>query len=142
MKKRFVFSAHTADVFVKVTGGSLKELFVSSALAMLACSVEKTKNRPGAVLEEVMFELKGETLEDLLKSWLDELLFFYTTKGLILVRVKSLEIDEQSLRTCVLFEAFDDSFYQRKSEIKAVTYHEFKVEKTRNGWRAQMIFDV
>ncbi|MFH1692087.1 MAG: archease [Candidatus Omnitrophota bacterium] len=142
MKKRFVFSAHTADVFVKVTGGSLKELFISSALAMVACSVEKTKNRTGAVLEEVVFELKEEALEDLLKGWLDELLYFFSTKGLVLARVKSLEFDEQVLRACVLFDKFDERFYQKKNEIKAVTYHELKVEKTRSGWRAQMIFDV
>lgn len=142
MKKRFEFSAHTADVFVKAYGGSLKELFVSAALAMFSCLVERKKNRPKAVLKEVVIKLNEEVLEDLLKGWLDELLFLYTVKGLVLARVKSLEFENNFLRACVLFDTFDNSYYQKKSEIKAVTYHELKVEKTRNGWRAQVIFDV
>ena len=29
-----------------------------------------------------------------------------------------------------------------KTEIKAATYHELKIEKTKSGWQAQIIFDV
>lgn len=140
--KRFEFLDHTADVAVKIYGGSLKELFISAALAMFSCLVEKKKNRPKAVLEEVAIRLEEETIEDLLKNWLDELLFFHTVKGFVLARIKSLEFEEHFLKACVLFDTFDNSYYQKKSEIKAVTYHELKVEKTRNGWRAQVIFDV
>ncbi len=142
MKERFHFSPHTADILVKIYGGSLKELFASAALAMFSRMVEKKKNRPGAVLKEISIALDEEEAEGLLQSWLSELLFLYETKGFVLSRIKSLEFDDMSLRARVLFDIFDEAYYQRKDEIKAVTYHELKVEKTRKGWKGEVIFDV
>lgn len=142
MKKRFVFSPHTADILIKVYGGSLKELFISAALGMFSRMVEKKKNRPGAVPKEINVKLHEEDLEGLLQSWLSELLFLFETKNLVLSRIKSLEFDGMSLSACVLFDVFDEGYYEKKDEIKAVTHHELKVEKTRTGWKSEIIFDV
>ena len=140
--KRYEFLEHTADVAVRVYGRSLTDLFESAALAEFAVLVEKTKNRPGASLQERRIRVAGETNEDLLKGWLDEMLFYYMTERLILSRVKSIGFEEGRLEGCVLFETFDDAYFSRKDEIKAVTYHDLEVKKVRNRWQAQIIFDV
>jgi SHS2 domain-containing protein len=140
--KRYEFVEHTADVAVWAYGGSLKELFQSAALAMFAVLVAKKQNRQEASLKEILIEKEEETLEDLLKGWLDELLYYFSTEHLILHRIKSLEIDENTLKSKVLLDHFDVNFYESKDEIKAVTYHELKVEKIRSRWRAYIIFDV
>jgi SHS2 domain-containing protein len=51
-------------------------------------------------------------------------------------------IEDVSLEAKILLEPFDADFYDLKSEIKAVTYHELKVENIRNQWQAKIIFDV
>ena len=140
--KRYEFVEHTADIAVFVYGGSLKELFTSAALAMFAVMVGKKQNKPKAALKEVAINKEEKTLEDLLKAWLDELLFYFSTEGLVLHRIKSLECGEGALSAKVLFDVFDDEHYEIKDEIKAVTYHELKVEKLRNKWQAHIIFDV
>lgn len=140
--KRYEFVEHTADIAVLVYGGSLKELFTSAALAMFAVVVGKKQNKPKAALKEISIEKEEKSLEDLLKAWLDELLFYFSTKGLVLHRIKSLVCDDSSLSAKVLFDTFDDEYYEIKDEIKAVTYHELKVEKIRNKWQAHVIFDV
>lgn len=140
--KRYEFFEHTADMAVRVYGGSLKELFTSASLALFNVLVSKKQNRPKAVLKEIVIKKEGKTLEDLLKGWLDELLYFFSTQRIILHRIKFLEVDETTLEAKVLFETFDADFFEPKNEIKAVTYHELKVEKVRNGWQAQVIFDV
>ncbi len=140
--KRYEFIEHTADVAVKAYGGSLKELFTSSALAMLSVQVLKKKNRPDPVLKEIFIKKEEEELEDLLKSWLDELLFYFSSQRLILHRIKALVVKDHSLEAKVLLEAFDKDFFDSVNEIKAVTYHELKVERIRNRWQAHIIFDV
>lgn len=140
--KRYDFIDHTADVAVRVYGASLKELFQSAALAMFAVLIGKKKNRPKAALRALVIEKEAETPEDLLKAWLDELLFNFSTKQLILHRIKSLECRDRAVKADVLFDAFDPEYYEARDEIKAVTYHGLKIEKVRNRWRAFIIFDV
>jgi SHS2 domain-containing protein len=140
--KRFEFLEHTADIAVRVYGATLKELFTSAALAMYAVLVAKKKNRPQAQLREVAFEKSADKPEDLLKSWLDELLFYFSTEGLILHRIKALTLSEGAFSAKVLLDSLDAEYYEIQNEIKAVTYHELKVEKVRNKWRAHIIFDV
>ncbi len=140
--KRFDFIEHTADVAVRVYGASLKELFTSAAIAMYSILVAKKGNRRGAPLKEITVNKTEEALEDLLKSWLDELLFYYSSERLILHRIKTLEISEFTLSAKVLLETVDENYFDIKEEIKAVTYHELKVENVRNKWRAHIIFDV
>ncbi len=140
--KRFEFIEHTADVAVRVYGGSLKELFTSAALAMFAVLVAKKKNKPEASLTEISVEKKAESLEDLLKAWLDELLFHYSAKGHVLRRIKALNVEEGQMQGAVLMDCFDPEHYEAKNEIKAVTYHGLKVENIRNRWRAYILFDV
>lgn len=140
--KRYEFFEHTADVAVRVYGGSLKELFTSAALAMYSVLVAKKGNRPRAVLKEVAILAKEEELEDLLKGWLDELLFYFSTEHLILHRIKALNIEDGALQAKVLLETWDKDRFEAKDEIKAVTYHELKVERIRNRWQAHIIFDI
>ncbi len=140
--KRYEFLEHTADVAVRIYGGSLKELFTSAALAMFSVLISKKKNKAKAELKEILVEKEAESLEDLLKGWLDELLFYFSTQGLLLHRIKSLDVREESLEAKVLLDRFDEEYYESKGEIKAVTYHELKVEKVRNRWQAHVIFDV
>lgn len=140
--KRYEFLKHTADVAVRVFGRSLKDLFESAAWAMFAVLLEKTKNRLGAVLTEKEISVSGETPEDLLKGWLDELLFFSASQRLVLVRVKSIDVGDGVMKALVLFDVFDGEYYALKDEIKAVTYHELEVRKVGNRWQAHVIFDV
>jgi SHS2 domain-containing protein len=142
MVKRFEFIEHTADVAVRVFGGSLKELFSSAAMAMFAVLVEKKGNFPKQDLQEISVDKREETMEDLLKAWLDELLFCYATRQLVLTRIKTLECSEGELAGKVLMDRFDPVHYENKNEIKAVTYHELKVARVRNHWEATIIFDV
>lgn len=109
---------------------------------MFAVLLEKTKNRPGAALTEKEISVCGEAPEDLLKAWLDELLFCYAVDHLVLVRIKSIDVGGKEMKALVLFDVFDREYYTVKDEIKAVTYHELEVKKLRNRWQAQVIFDV
>jgi SHS2 domain-containing protein len=139
---KYTFVPHTADVAVRIEAGSLKELFSTAAKAMSAVLFTKKANGPAGALTDRAIEKTEDALEDLLKAWLDELLFAFQTHGLMLHRIKSLEVAEDALSARVLLCPFNRDFYEPKDEIKAVTYHELKVEKARRGWKASIVFDV
>jgi len=139
---KFTFVPHTADVAVRVEGGSLKDLFATAAKAMFAVLVTKKANAPAAGLAELKIEKAGDSLEDVLKAWLDELLFEFQGNGRMLHRIKSLSVEEDAISACVLTCAFDRSSYDFKEEIKAVTYNEMDVKKSRRGWQTMLVFDV
>jgi SHS2 domain-containing protein len=140
--KRYEFVEHTADIAVRLYGGSLKELLISAALALSAAMVSKRKNRQGAVLIEKTIAVKAECMEELLKFWLDELFYYFSTKGFVLDRIKSLECSQHALRAAVLLDEFDLEHYEFINEVKAVTFGDLKVEKVGKRWRAKVIFDV
>jgi SHS2 domain-containing protein len=140
--KRFEFVEHTADVAVKVQGGSLKELFGSAALAMFSVLVAQKGNGPKGAMKDLDISKSEEKTEDVLKAWLDELLFHYETGHWVLHRVKSMSCSETAVEAKVLLEKFTPERFEIKGEIKAVTYHELKVEKARRGWEAFIIFDT
>lgn len=133
---------HTADVAVRAFGRSVEDLFESAAWALFGVMVEKTQNRPRSALTEREISVSGPSSEDLLKAWLDELLFLFSTEHLVLVRVKFKELGDFVFQARVLFETYDPEFYALKEEVKAVTYHQLEVRKFRQQWQADVIFDV
>ncbi|MCC6220490.1 MAG: archease [Deltaproteobacteria bacterium] len=70
----YEFVDHTADMQMKVRGGSLEELFKSSGLAMLEIIYGKTAaNIPLQYTEHLQVE--STDLESLMVDWLSELLY-------------------------------------------------------------------
>lgn len=140
--RRYEFLEHTADVAARIHGRTLADLFVSAAYCMFAVLVAKKKNKGKAAVCEIRINAQGESPEDLLKSWLDELLYIFSTQRLILHRAKSVSCGAASAEARLLMDHFDAERYELKDEIKAVTYHELKVERIKDRWRAHVIFDV
>jgi SHS2 domain-containing protein len=140
--KRFEFVEHKAGIAVRVYGGSLNELFTSAALAMFHALAVKRGNHPKPELKDIALSKSGEDLQELMKSWLDELLSCYLTQHLVLHRIKFLECTEEALEAKLLMATFDDVRYEAKDKIKAVSCQGLKVQKLRNGWKAFIVFDA
>ncbi len=137
--KRYEFFEHTADVGLRIFGDTLEDLFVNAAdgLFGLITEVEKIEEK-----EAVDFTLKAEGKEDLLVRWLSELLFRFEVDGLLFKRFRVFQVNGKSLSAKAYGEKFDPARHELKTEVKGVTYHQLKVEATRDGWLAEVIFDV
>jgi len=134
----FEFLDHTADAGVRARGDTLAELLVACAEGMFAIVA------PGAdVREEATVEvaLEADGAEALVHAWLGELLFRFAADGFLPRRFK-VEATETRLRAVCHGETFDPNRHRGGTEIKAVTYHGFKVERDEAGWTAEVLFDV
>ncbi len=143
MPYRFVEGVAIADVTFEATGKTLEELFESSGKALTNSMIAK----PDAVEQTVIkkFCLKGEDEERLLHNFLQEIIF-YKDAELLLFSGYSLKITKNEkdyvLEATLKGEKLDIKRHEPIIDVKAVSWHMFKVEKAQGQWKAFVILDV
>jgi SHS2 domain-containing protein len=136
----FKFLEHTADMKFQASGTSIEEAFENSALAMFNAMSDK-KIKP-AIKKEI--KITGEDLENLLYTFLEELLFLLDSKNFFISKTK-LKITEDKKKNLILkAKLLGDNAkkYETKMDVKAVTYNEMFVKKIGKNWVCQVVIDV
>ena len=136
----FEYIEHTADVGIRVFGKDLEKLFENAARATFSLI---TEHEPGEDKEREA-NLEGQTLEDLLLNWLNELIsVFFTYKFLPASYNINIEAgNPNKLEAKLKGTEYDPYSKEIKLEIKAATYHNLRIEKTQQGYKTEIIFDV
>ncbi|AAL81676.1 archease [Pyrococcus furiosus DSM 3638] len=134
---------HTADIGIRGYGDTLEEAFEAVALALFDVIVNVRKIEKKV---EIDIEVEGEDLESLLYSFLEELLYLHDIEGLVFGDFK-VKIEQKDgkyiLRGKAYGEKFDPEKHEPKEEVKAITYHDMKIERLPDGrWMAQLVPDI
>jgi SHS2 domain-containing protein len=133
----------TADIAFEATGESLEQVFVAAADATMNVMVEELRSIEARV--EKRIELKNDDLDMLLFDLLQELLYYKDAEQLLL-RVKEIEITERDgaylLHARASGEKLDPERHEQRVDVKAVTLHHFRLQKTDGGWIALVILDI
>jgi SHS2 domain-containing protein len=137
--KRYEIIDHTADIGLRAYGKDLKQCFVNAAYGMFNILADLKNVRAE---KRLTISLKAPNLEELFLSWLSELLYLYNGKKIILKEVQIDKLSEKAISAKAIGERLNAKRHRLKTEIKAVTYHQLKVEKLKAGWQGQVIFDV
>ncbi len=132
---------HTADVGLRVEATTLNDLFAEAGRGLFELIVPNVAD--GRASQTLAIELRSDSLADLLCDWLTELVFLFETQRIVLSRFR-VQVDDAaySLQAQGTGEPLDTSRHRLGYEIKAVTYHELKLERAGNGWRAEVILDI
>jgi len=140
---RFLEDIAIADVAFEATGKSREDMFIASADALMNVMVADLNSL--RMVEKVEFHLENEALDMLLFNFLGELIFYKDARHLLL-RARSVIISEVgahfALNAAVCGERLNPVRHQLIVDVKAVTLHRFKVEKTKDGWRAVVVLDI
>jgi len=140
MAERFEFFEHTADIGAHIYGETLDELFRNAAAALFEAFGALQKS---GTASQRSVELKAGSLEDLLHDWLTELLYEVEANHILYDEFEFLHLTSQGLKATLHGKTIDFARSQTTEEIKAVTYHQLRVEQLPNTtWRATVIFDV
>lgn len=126
--------SHTADWSVRVWAQDLPSLFAESARAMNALAGTVTASGPRV---KCTFESDGPDLESLLVAFLSELVYYQEQENLAF---DTFDIELVDKHISVNMEGTQIASVDKA--IKAVTYHNLKVEKTSRGVEAVIVFDV
>jgi SHS2 domain-containing protein len=133
--KRFEEIPHTADWSFRAFGKDRRELFENAAFALFALE--------GAIANEATqaaraVQVTGIDYESLLVNWLSELLYMQESHREVYHRFHVESLTATALRAQVL----GTPNTRIDKIIKAVTYHNLKIEQTPNGWEAVVVVDV
>lgn len=138
----------SGDIGIRAEGKGMEELFVSAAKGLFALITDPESIKPERTLK---IELKSDTLESLLISFLNELIFQFDTYGFLAKNIL-LESNINTgdtrvsggfwLRAILDGEEFDPERHEKRLLVKAATYHNLKFYKVGDLWRADIIFDI
>lgn len=141
-KFRFLPDIAIADIAFEAYGKNQAELLTNCALALEEAMVD-TKTVEPKVKESL--SLKANTLSELLFSLLEELVFLKDVSQLLFCKF-NFEVKHQggtlTLKGGAFGEKIDFKKHKLKVDVKAPTKHMFKVEKTKSGFKAQVILDI
>jgi SHS2 domain-containing protein len=123
----------------KAYGASRERLFAHAAEAFFEAIValESVEERL-----ERSIQVEADGLDNLMVSWLSELLYLYDTDRLVFKSFQIKWIEDNQLEANVRGEVLDPARHEIKTGIKAVTYHQLYVKQRAGGWEARVIFDI
>ena len=135
----YEYIEHTGDLGFKAYGQTREALFVHAAKALfeVLVSPETVEER-----EERAVVVEAVALDELMVSWLGELLYLFDTESLLLKAFQIKTLTENRLEATARGEAMDLQRHEIKTTIKAVTYHQLYVRKRNGVWETQVILDL
>ena len=145
MYKPYEIIEHTADVGLKANGATLKELFENAAKGMFDIIGGDTsvKNERLKVKRNIEIKKQINSFEELLVEWLSELLYIFNKKSILFNDFRISKLDSKNLVSESSGKRIDLASNTLQTEIKAVTFHDLKIEKDNSGFfSCRIIFDV
>lgn len=131
----------SGDAGIRAYGSNVEELFSNAAFGMysLITDLKGVEER-----REISIETESLSLEGLLVSWLNELIFHLDTYGFVgrRITISQFEKGVHRIKAIVSGEDFDPERHERKLLIKAATYHRMKIEQENGIWSTNIIFDI
>ena len=137
--QRFRVLGHTADIGFEAFGATREEVFVNAARALVDLIVDLSSIRPR---EELQIEVSGPDPASLLINWLSEILYLQDGENWLLGDFEVRSLRDTAIIAAARGEKFDPARHQAKLLVKAITYHQLALEKTAQGWRAQVFVDI
>ncbi len=129
---------HTADLGLWVEADSREELLASAVWALGELMYRGPRE---GVMQWLPLELGGADLADLLVQLLNEVIYLAEAEGLLAVALEVSELKPDRLAGRVGVLPLEQG-HQVREPVKAVTYHQARVEPRGERWRAQVVLDV
>ena len=141
----------TSDIMFEAYGKTLKEVFENAALALFSvvCQIEKVEPK-----KEIEITVSGKDEADLLFNWLQELIarvdideMFFSKFNIINIGEHTKDKDNKEPSSHIFqlkAKIYGEPISPERGEtvVKSVTYHNYKLEKTKGIWKATVVCDI
>jgi len=135
----FRFVDHTADIAFEVEAENLEELLRDATMAFYSAFAYLERIDEA---EELDLSAEDETPDGLLFSWLNELLYIFDTQHFAGKNADISVYEGRTIKAKGKIYGGRLSPEKVKLEPKAITLHNFRVEKTGKGWKASVVIDI
>lgn len=128
-----------ADFEFEAWAETVEELFAVCAKATFEAMTDVSKVEP---VEKVEFDLNAENIEDLLFSFLSELVYIKDTQKLLLCDFVIVIKEGKHLHCRAMGEKINIDKHELRTDVKAATYHHLKVARDDKGCTARVLLDL
>ena len=131
---------HTADFGFQFKSPTLEDLFGNGALILSELLIDIGSRKPDLITKSISVD--GDDYVDLIVKWLGEILFLFDCEHIAVRGIEVESVSPTNITAKVFMFKIDidnDTFVH---DLKAITFHQAKVKKTKNGWAAQIICDM
>jgi SHS2 domain-containing protein len=143
MPYHYLEDVSTADIAFEATGRDLPELFLAAADATTNVMIDNLDAIEPRDRRHI--ELSSDALDMLLFDLLQEIIYFKDAE-LLLLRIRKVQIEEKQgkylLNATAEGEPLDVGRHHQRADVKAVTLHDFSVERENGGWKARVLLDI
>jgi SHS2 domain-containing protein len=139
VKPQFEILEHPSDLGIEAHGNSMQEVFRNAAHGFMSVvagtsKIESHQNR--------LITLQATDCENLMVRWLTEILYLYDAEKFLTADVKFETLTDTLLKANLLGEPYDVSKHELKLDVKAITYHQLKIEDHEGDWIARVFVDI
>jgi SHS2 domain-containing protein len=124
---------------IEATGPDLKSAFRQAALGLISIIVDPASVDP-RVQKAVI--VQGTDSENLLVKWLSEILYLYDGEDFVTSAITIRKLAATELEAVLAGEAVDENKHRLKMDVKAITYHQLKVEERQDGCVVSVFLDI
>jgi SHS2 domain-containing protein len=137
----FVEGIALADCAIDVEGADVADLFETAARALAEVMVDPATVTMAA---RRSITLEAPELDLLLYDWLSELIFRKDRDREVYTRTQVTVDGSGPFRLAADVEGgvLDPAHAELRSDPKAVTFHQFALERADAGWRARIVIDI
>ncbi|MBN2421570.1 archease [Candidatus Woesearchaeota archaeon] len=138
---RYVFLEHTADAKFQAFGKTMEEAFSNAAIALTDVVINQEQVTPTS---KKSITIKSETLQSLLYDFLEKVLILMDQEHFVVAKVDSITITRSNghYLSAVLSGDLGLEKYEYKTQVKAITYNEMKIEDKPGECMVQVVVDI
>ncbi len=136
---QFELLEHTSDIGVLARGATREEALIAASHGVVSILADPSAFRP---LEERTLTAAGIDTASQIVDWLNEILFFFDTEGMVFVEFNIDSWTNTEIRGRARGERFNIDRHELRTGVKAATYHQFESRQTEDGWELQVFLDV
>lgn len=136
---RIEYLEFAGDARVRVRADSLAGLFAIAARGLTGIMTD-----PDGIESRLRqtLALEAPDLEALLVDWLNELVFLFETRGLLVADCQLEVSPPGKLRAELAGETYDPDRHPIETVVKAVTHHGLSIRQLPDSWLAEVVVDL
>ncbi len=139
----YQFIEHMADIAVEIVSESIEKLFSD---ACMAWNEAVLSNKNPQFIDSKKFIFTAQSNEELLVELLSELNYQLFVKRWVFTSVKNILLEKHEDNFHLVVEIFGQPLneidHEIKVEVKAVTFHQMKIERIYNNYTTIIVFDI
>ena len=135
----FEILEHPADIGFRAFGDSLSGLFANAAVAMLSIAGNPAAAEPR---REYPLAVESPDRESLLVDWLGEVLWWFDGRRIAFRDFHVTRFSDGASAAVGRGEPRDAERHRARVIVKAVTWHQLKIERRGEVWTAEVYLDI